>query len=220
MFYRFFKRFFDILLSMLGLVLTIPVCLLAAVGILISDPGPVFYLAKRTGKNNRVFTMLKFRTMRQGKANESVFRGEESRVFPFGGFLRRTKIDELPQLVNILIGDMCVVGPRPAATSQLEMVRGGKYAQIADVPSGLTSPSALYDYIYGDSITDSEAYNELVLPTRLKLDLVYLNKRGFFFDLKMISWTVLCILASVFRIPPYRIYHQLIAWSVENVEQT
>ncbi len=219
MLYTFLKRLFDILFSLIGLVLTFPVWLLAAVGILISDPGPIFYLAKRTGKNNLEFTMLKFRTMRQGKANESVFRGEESRIFPFGGFLRRTKIDELPQLVNVLIGDMSVVGPRPAAPSQFETVRGGKYARLAEVPCGLTSPSALYDYIYGDSITDGEAYNELVLPTRLKLDLVYLKKRGVFFDLKMICWTVLCILASVFRKSPDRIYRRLIAWSEEAMEQ-
>lgn len=219
MLYSFCKRCFDILSSLLALLVTLPVQLFAAVGILISDPGPIFYLAKRTGKNDRTFTMLKFRTMRQGKANESVFRGEESRIFPFGALLRRTKIDELPQLVNVLIGDMSVVGPRPAAPSQFEMVRGGRYGKISEVPCGLSSPSALYDYIYGDSVTDGEEYNRLVLPTRLELDLVYLQKRGAAFDCKMIFWTVACIADSILHRKPDKIYRQLIAWAEGNREQ-
>ncbi len=88
-----FKRIFDFTAAAAGIVLTSPVWLVAAIGIFISDPGPIFYVARRIGKNNREFPMYKFRSMRRGKADESVFRGEESRIFPFGKFIRDTKID-------------------------------------------------------------------------------------------------------------------------------
>ena len=109
--YRLFKRLFDIICSLLGLVVSSPFWLLAVIGIEISDRGPVFYMANRVGKDNKIFRMFKFRSMRQGKANESVFRGDEVRIFPFGKFIRATKIDELPQLLNILFGTMSFVGP-------------------------------------------------------------------------------------------------------------
>ncbi len=214
--YRIVKRIFDFVCSLLGLIVTSPIWLIAVIGILISDPGPVFYMANRVGKGNRTFRMFKFRSMRQGKANESVFRGDEDRIFPFGHFIRDTKIDELPQLLNILIGDMSIVGPRPAAVDQMAITRGGRYAAAGDVPSGLTGPSALYDYIYGDSVEDAGEYERLVLPTRLELDLVYLRKKSAWFDLRMIWWTVVCILAEIAHKKPEKIFAKLLAWADES----
>nr|MBR6872277.1 sugar transferase [Ruminococcus sp.] len=191
------KRGFDIFCSLLGLIGTFPLFIVAIIGIELSDPGPVFYMANRIGKGNKPFKMYKFRSMRQGKANESVFRGDEDRIFPFGKFMRAAKIDELPQLVNILKGDMSIVGPRPAAVDQMQITRGGKYKAAGKVPSGLTGPSALYDYIYGDDIEEAEDYEKLVLPTRLELDLYYLKKMSFGFDLKMIVWTVIAVIGVI-----------------------
>lgn len=213
--YLLLKRLLDIFCALLGLILTSPIWLLTVIGIEFSDAGPVFYLAKRVGKGNHPFQMYKFRSMRQGKANEAVFRGDEDRIFPFGRFIRATKIDELPQLLNILLGDMSLVGPRPAAVEQLAVTRGGKYQAAGQVAAGLTGPSALYDYIYGDSVEDAEEYERLVLPTRLKLDLVYLDKMSFGFDLKMIWWTVLCIACTLIHQKPTGIYHTLSQWSNE-----
>ena len=173
--------------------------LIAIIGIEISDPGPVFYIAKRVGKDNRVFKMYKFRSMRQGKANEAVFRGDEDRIFPFGKFLRSSKIDELPQLINILVGDMSIVGPRPAAVDQMAITRSGRYNIASKVQSGLTGPSALYDFIYGDNVTDADDYERLVLPTRLELDIWYVENMSAGLDVKMIWWTVVCVLAEVFH---------------------
>ena len=136
--YKFFKRTFDIICSLIGMLGTSPLWLIAIIGIEISDPGPVFYMAHRVGKDNRTFRMFKFRSMRQGKANEAVFRGDEDRIFPFGRFIRASKIDELPQLLNIFIGDMSIVGPRPAALDQLQIVRDGKYAVAGNAQAGLT----------------------------------------------------------------------------------
>ena len=157
--------------------------------------------------------MYKFRSMRVGKANEAVFRGDEDRIFPFGRFMRNTKIDELPQLLNVLLGDMSIVGPRPAAVDQVNITRSGKYADVSKVQVGLTGPSALYDYIYGDAIEDAQEYEKSVLPTRLMLDLVYLDKMGLWFDFKMIWWTIVCIGAIIIRKRPDYIYDFLVKWA-------
>ncbi len=216
--YLLFKRLFDAGAALLGLLLSSPLWLIASAGIVLSDPGPVFYMARRVGKGNRPFRMFKFRSMRQGKANESVFRGDEERIFPFGRFLRESKIDELPQLLNILRGDMSIVGPRPAAVDQMAVTRGGRFAQAGLVQAGLTGPSALYDYIYGDSVEDAEDYETLVLPTRLELDLVYLEKMSAAFDLKMILWTAVCILAQAAGRRPEHIFGTLLRWAEEHRE--
>lgn len=105
--YDFIKRAFDIIASLLGIISTSPIWLIA---VFISDPGPVFYVARRIGKDNQEFAMYKFRSMRQGKANESVFRGEEDRIFPFSKFIRATKIDELPQLLCCFLGERGIIG--------------------------------------------------------------------------------------------------------------
>ena len=125
--YRAAKRVFDVTASALGLVLTSPLWLAAVVGIEVSDPGPVFYLAKRVGQEDRVFRMYKFRSMRVDKhANEKSFKADVNRIFPWGAFMRSSKIDELPQLLNVFLGDMSVIGPRPASVDQAAVTRGGE----------------------------------------------------------------------------------------------
>jgi lipopolysaccharide/colanic/teichoic acid biosynthesis glycosyltransferase len=195
--YRFFKRAFCIIASAIGIIVTSPIWLFAMVGIKISDPGPVFYIARRIGKNNREFKMFKFRTMRVDQdADEQSFKADTNRIFPFGAFLRASKIDELPQLLNCLIGDMAIIGPRPASKDQVSIVRAGRYSVVSTVTPGLSGPSALYDYIYGDTIEDAAEYKKLVLPTRLELDRYYVSWMSATYDIKMIWWTVLCILCS------------------------
>ncbi len=213
MIYPLVKRAFCIAASFLGIVITSPLWLVAIVGIQLSDPGPVFYMANRVGKDDKTFRMFKFRSMRQGKANESVFRGDEHRIFPFGQFIRDTKIDELPQLINCLVGDMSIIGPRPASVDQTAIVRAGKYAKVSSVTPGLSGPSALYDYIYGDTVTDEQAYEENVLPTRLDLDLWYVSHISPSVDLRMIWWTVVCILSRLFGKEPKKIYARLLEYA-------
>lgn len=197
MVYKFLKRAFCIIASLLGIVVTSPLWLIAVLGIKISDPGPVFYMAKRVGKDNREFRMFKFRSMRVDRdAGEHSFKADTNRVFPFGAFLRASKIDELPQLLNCLLGDMAIIGPRPASKDQVSVVRAGRYSVVSTVTPGLSGPSALYDYIYGDTIENEIEYEELVLPTRLELDRFYVSHISCGFDIKMIWWTVLCILYS------------------------
>lgn len=208
--YLFFKRACDILFSVLGLLLSSLIWLIAIIGIEISDPGPVFYIAKRIGKDNKEFKMLKFRSMRVAKgANEKSFKADTDRIFKFGEFIRSSKIDELPQLLNIFLGHMSIVGPRPAAKDQVEVVRAGKYAEISSVRPGLTAHSALYDYIYGDTIEDEAEYEKLVLPTRLDLELVYVKKRGIWCDFVLIVQTAYCIFMRIFGKQPKKLLRKL-----------
>lgn len=209
--YRFLKRLFDICSSGLALIVLIPVWLLAIIGIEISDPGPIFYFANRVTKDNRTFKMYKFRSMRVDKnANEKSLRPDQDRIFPWGRVLRKTKIDELPQLLNVFLGDMAVVGPRPAAVDQIPITRGGENAIVASVKAGLTSPAALYDYLYGDEIEDEEEYMEKVAPTRLALNRYYIGKQTIGYDVKLIWYTVLCILGTIVKRPQMKILEEMI----------
>ena len=209
--YRFLKRTFDIFSSGLALIVLLPVWLIAIIGIEVSDPGPVFYFANRAGKDNKTFKMYKFRSMRVDKnANEKSLRPDQDRIFKFGRFIRATKIDELPQLLNVFLGDMAVIGPRPAAVDQIPITRSGENAIVASIKPGLSSPSALYDYLYGDSIEDEAEYMDKVAPTRLALDRYYIGKQNVGYDIKIIWYTVVCILGTIFHKPAIFILKELI----------
>ena len=198
MFYKFFKRTFDFMCAVVGITITSPIWIVAVLGILVSDFGPLFYVATRIGKDNKPFKMYKFRSMRVAKAaNEASLRPDEDRIFPFGHFIRKVKIDELPQLLNILNGTMSVIGPRPVAQDQFDMFRYGKWNEAAKVQVGLSGPAALYHFIYGDQITDEKEYMEKVYPIRRELEYTYVQKAGVFYDLKMIVYTVICIFYAV-----------------------
>ena len=168
--YQFVKRAFCVIACGGALIVLLPVFLIAIIGILISDWGPVFYCANRIGKDNKSFRMYKFRSMTIAKdADEKSFKADTNRIFKWGAIMRATKIDELPQLLNCVLGDMAIVGPRPAAQDQVVIMREGKYGIAARVRPGLTGPAALYDYLYGDTVEDPAEYMEKVLPTRREL---------------------------------------------------
>lgn len=142
--------------------------------------------------------MYKFRSMRTDiSANESCLRADSNRIFPFGNLIRNLKIDELPQLINILNGTMSVIGPRPVANDQIKLFRTGRWNKAAQVQVGLSGPAALYDFIYGDSFTDETEYMEKVFPTRRELESTYVDKMGPGYDVKMILYTVISILYRV-----------------------
>ena len=196
--YKYVKRFLDIICAVLGIVGTLPIWIIAIVGILVSDRGPIFYTSTRIGKGNKPFKMFKFRSMRvDNGANEASLRPDEDRIFPFGHFIRKFKIDELPQLLNILNGSMSVIGPRPVANDQKELFRVGKWNEAAKVAVGLSGPAALYDFIYGDQIEDPDEYMEKVFPTRRELEYVYVKKMSFGYDVKMLVYTVICIIYAL-----------------------
>ena len=217
-FYQIIKKCFDFICSIIGILVSSPIWLVAIIGILISDPGPIFYTADRIGYNNKHFKMYKFRSMRIcNTANEKSFKADTDRIFPWGAFIRKTKIDELPQLINLFLGDMSIVGPRPAANDQFDIVRAGKYNIASTVKPGLTGPAALYDYIYGDTIEDPDEYERLVLPTRLELEAYYPAKMSLWYDIKMIWYTIVCILASITNRNPNKIYAELVDAVKDNI---
>lgn len=199
--YRFLKRFLDIVCALIGIIGTSPLWLVGIIGILMADWGPVFYTAHRIGKDNKPFKMYKFRSMRVLKAPqegaEASLRPDQDRIFGFGEFIRKVKLDELPQLLNILNGTMSIIGPRPVAQDQFDMFRYGKWNDAAKVPVGLSGPAALYDFIFGDQFTDEKEYMEKVYPTRRELEYTYVQKAGFVYDVKMIIYTVICILYAL-----------------------
>lgn len=216
--YRIVKRAFDFVCATIGIIGTFPIWLFCIIAILASDWGPIFYFANRVGKDNKEFKMWKFRSMRvDHSANESSLRPAQDRIFWWGKIMRKLKIDELPQLINIINGTMAIVGPRPAAVDQVNITRGGDNVCVSNLPCGLTSPSSIYDYIYGDKFEIEDEYNEKVLPTRLKLDIWYVNKietskfiEACNCDLKYIWWTVIAILSTTFCKYPKWQYDYLI----------
>ena len=199
--YNITKRCFDFICALVAIIVLSPIFLFTAIGILLSDRGPIFYCANRIGKGNKPFKMYKFRSMKVLHAPkdgvEASLRPDEDRIFPIGHFIRKAKIDELPQLINILNGSMSIVGPRPVAQDQFNMFRYGKWNEAAKVSVGLSGPAALYDYIYGDQITDETEYMEKVYPIRRELEYTYVKKASIGYDLKMVMYTVVCILYSL-----------------------
>lgn len=163
--------------------------------------------------------MYKFRSMKVAKAaNEASLRADNSRIFPFGNLIRSLKIDELPQLLNILNGTMSVIGPRPVANDQRELFRTGRWNKAAEVQVGLSGPAALYDFIYGDSITDEDEYMEKVFPTRRELEVTYVNKMSLSYDIKMVLYTLISIFYRVFGKTPEWMLREFIADAKESIK--
>lgn len=152
-------------------------------------------------------------------ADESSLRPDEDRIFTFGHFIRKVKIDELPQLLNILNGTMSIIGPRPVAQDQFNMFRYGKWNEAAKVPVGLSGPAALYDFIYGDQFTDQDEYMQKVYPTRRELEYTYVQKASVLYDLKMIVYTVVCILYALLGKECTWILNELVADAAETMNE-
>ena len=189
------KRSFDILFAVCFLLLFSPVYLVTWIIIKIVSPGPAIYRAKRVGKDGCLFDCYKFRSMRvdSGKVRLTTLENDD-RIFPFGKFIRKAKIDEMPQVVNILKGEMSVVGPRPEDKENADKVYVGDYIHILDVKPGLTSPASLYDYTHGEKYEDEEAYEKEFLPKKLRLELYYVSHRSFWYDIVLVLRTAWLIM--------------------------
>lgn len=193
--YNFIKRCFDLMFAVLFLMVFSPIYLLTIIIIKIVSPGPVVYKAMRVGKDGKLFKCYKFRSMRvdSGKVRLTTLENDD-RIFPFGKFIRKTKIDEMPQVVNILKGEMSVVGPRPEDQENAEKVYVGEFKHIMDVKPGLTSTASLYDYTHGELFEDEEQYEKVFMPKKLKLELYYVNHRSVWYDLWLILKTAWLII--------------------------
>ncbi len=194
------KRLFDVIVSVVALVVLSPVFLVAVIGIRLSSRGPVFYLAKRAGRNARPFLMHKFRTMRLhgSMAGSAITACQDSRVFPFGSLLRKLKVDELPQFYDVLRGEMSIVGPRPEDAKLVEQHYFEQDWETLAVRPGLASPGSIYNYTHGERLIGREDpekdYLEKLLPVKLALELVYVRDANFLYDLRVMFRTLWVIL--------------------------
>lgn len=197
------KRLFDVISAFTALVLLTPIFVAVFVGIRLASPGPVIYRARRTGRDGVVFVMYKFRTMHVGSAAAGAITGStDSRIFFFGRVLRSLKIDELPQLINVLVGEMSIVGPRPEDPAIVEKYYGATGRETLTVRPGLASPGSIFNYTHGhlflDDTSPEESYVARLLPIKLALEVVYVRHRSFISDLKIIVRTITTILFIAF----------------------
>lgn len=195
---RYGKRIFDFTASLLGLIILSPFLLVIAMLIYLSDGRPVFFKQKRIGKDFISFNFIKFRTMIVNKENSGplVTQGNDPRITPLGKFLRKTKIDELPQLINVLKGEMSIVGPRPEVEKYVMMFKD-EYKEILRVKPGITDYATI-EFIDEEAILNQyrdveEGYIREVLPRKIELYKKYINEIGFLTDIKLILNTLLMI---------------------------
>lgn len=189
------KYIFDRFLSCVGIIALGPVLLIVVVLIRIKMPdGPVFFKQKRVGKDGDLFTMFKFRSMTMNHSGSSVSVAGESRITPFGSKLRKYKLDELPELWNVLIGDMSFVGPRPDVPGYADMLVG-EDREVLKLRPGITGPASL-KYRNEEEILatvdDPQKYNdEVIYPDKVRINRYYLHHYSFWTDIKLIVATVL-----------------------------
>lgn len=180
------KRGFDILSSLIAIFLFSPILLILAIIVKCTSPGPILFKQRRIGKDNQEFMIYKFRTMRIDTPNVAthLLKNPEQYITPIGKFMRKTSLDELPQLFNILKGEMSVVGPRPALYNQYDLIEMRTNANVHTVRPGLTG------------LAQVSGRDELENEQKVHFDQQYVQKQSFFFDLKLIFLTVVKVFKS------------------------
>lgn len=175
-------------------ILLFPVLVPVALGIRLSSQGPVFFRQKRVGKDGHLFTIIKFRTMRINDGSNTVTAVGDARITPIGSFLRKWKLDELPELYNILIGEMSFVGPRPDVPGYADLLKGNDRKILALRP-GITGPASLKYYNEEEilaGVENPKEYNDTVIfPDKVRINLKYLERCSLFEDLKIIIYTII-----------------------------
>ena len=183
--YKFFKRMFDIIFSFFGIIVLFLPMLILALLIKIDSKGPVFFKQKRIGKNKKTFIILKFRTMRTDTPHDAPTHelvDPKKWITKFGSFLRKTSLDELPQMFNIFVGQMSVIGPRPALWNQFDLISERDKYGANNVRPGLTGWAQI------------NGRDELEIEEKAKLDGEYVAKIGFWFDCKCFFGTIFSVL--------------------------
>ena len=180
------KRLFDFLMSLIAIIILSPVILIVDLAVKFTSPGPMLFKQRRIGKDNIEFKIYKFRTMRIDTPNvpTHLLENPEQWITPIGKFLRKTSLDELPQLFNILKGEMSIVGPRPALYNQLDLKEMRTEVGVHKLVPGLTGWAQI------------NGRDEIPLSLKVNLDKEYLERKSFLFDIKIIFMTVLSVLKS------------------------
>lgn len=197
------KRLFDIVASLIGLIVFSPVMLVVAVIVKITSPGPVLFSQKRLTKGMREFNIYKFRSMVSNELREKntvQIKGSSSEITLIGKFMRKTKLDELPQFWNILKGDMSFIGPRPELPRRLKYY-DDRQKEIFSVRSGISSPASIVfsdeEYLMNQVEDPEKFYIEQIMPYKIELNLYYIEHQSFFYDIWLIIATLLKIINKV-----------------------
>ncbi len=187
------KRTFDILLSVFAIFLLFPLFLLVSFLIVIDSGFPIFFLQKRIGRGAKEFNIIKFRTMKTNNENITITVSDDSRITRIGKYLRKTKIDELPEILNVLFGQMSFVGPRPDVKGYADKLKGANRKILALRP-GITGPASLKyyneEYILSQKSNPKKYNDEVIFPDKVKINMDYFHNRSFFLDLKIIFATI------------------------------
>lgn len=193
------KRIFDFLCSTLGLIVLSPILIVITIRIKTDSDGPVFFKQIRVGEKNKEFEILKFRTMvvDAEKLGRQITVGNDSRITKIGAFLRKYKLDELPQLINVFKGDMSLVGPRPEVPRYVNLY-SEEQKKVLDVKPGITDLASIRyrdeNDLLGEAENPDEFYINTIMPDKLALNLEYINKNNIFMDIYIILKTIIkCI---------------------------
>ncbi len=195
------KRIFDILVSGIGLLCLSPLLLIVAIWIKLDSPGPIFYRQVRVGRYNKDFRIFKFRSMRIGSDKGSLVTigGRDPRITRSGYFIRKFKIDELPQLINVLVGDMSLVGPRPEVRHYVNYWTP-EQMHVLDVRPGITDPASIKYRNENELLAQAEDpekyYIDVIMQEKIKLYLEYAEKSSFWYDIKLIFQTFWVIITE------------------------
>lgn len=198
-FNKIVKRIFDLICSTLGLIILSPVLIIIAIRIKMGSDGPVFFKQIRVGENNKEFEILKFRTMvvNAEKLGRQITVGNDNRITKIGAFLRKYKLDELPQLINVFKGEMSLVGPRPEVPRYVKLYNEEQLKVLAVKPGITDLASIRYrdeNDLLGEVENPDEFYINTIMPDKLALNLEYINKNNVFFDIYIIFKTIIkCI---------------------------
>ena len=189
------KRFFDVVASGIGLILLSPLFVILAIWIKCDSTGPVFYRQIRVGRNNRDFQLLKFRSMRVGSDKKVLITvgGRDPRITRSGYYIRKYKLDEFPQLINVLKGDMSLVGPRPEVRKYVDMYTTEQRRVLAVRPGITDYASIVYmdeNRLLGQSSNPDKTYVEDIMPAKIELNMRYINHPTLFEYFKLIFLTI------------------------------
>lgn len=194
------KRFFDVVFSFIGIVLLLPVFIIIATLIKVYSKGSIFYIQKRVGKGNKDFYLYKFRTMTANASEQGFITvgAKDDRITGVGYYLRKYKLDELPQLFNVLKGDMSLVGPRPEVRQYVDLYTP-EQREVLSIKPGITDYASI-EYsneseLLGKSENPQEAYITQIMPAKLKLNMKYIAEQSLLTDIKIILRTLYRIVA-------------------------
>lgn len=189
------KRVFDVLLSAFGLVILSPLLLICAVWVLVDSKGPVFYKQDRVGRKGLIFKLIKFRSMKTGSDRSGLLTigGRDARITRSGYYLRKYKVDELPQLFNVIRGDMSLVGPRPEVPKYVALYTP-EQRLVLEVRPGITDWASLKYFdeneILGKTENPEQVYINEIMPIKLSINIEYLHSRSLLTDFKIILLTL------------------------------